>query len=84
MRAETAVAECGKKCCKHEPHKSADGCGETCSPFSCCLKTVVMFYPQERSLDRFLPEIFIQNNFSNAQIFVSLTDFDIWHPPRVA
>lgn len=82
-RPEIATKDCGKKCCKHMPEKDTKGCNETCSPFSCCLKTIVMYQPEERHLNPFIPENFIQNNFRTTQIFVSFRDFDIWHPPRV-
>jgi hypothetical protein len=66
------------------PERDADGCGEkACSPFSCCLKTLVMFKSAEDYLGRFIPESTVKNNFSNTGMFVSLRDFDIWHPPRI-
>ena len=65
------------------PEKDADGCdGKACSPFSCCLKTPAMFNAAEDSLSRFIPESTVKNNFSNKEMFVSLRNFDIWHPPR--
>jgi len=73
-----------KKCCKHEPVKDIDGCdSKACSPFNCCLKTIMLFKVQDEPTVHFIPEYLIKNNFSHIQMLTSLHGGDIWHPPRV-
>ncbi|MCR5862576.1 MAG: hypothetical protein ACO1N9_02495 [Flavobacterium sp.] len=78
--------KCGGSCSsKPETQKDADGCAEqTCSPFSCCLKTLVFietsfFYSQKPS-----PGYDTDDNYVLKSLFDSGRVKGVWHPPKFA
>ena len=77
------VQECSKSCPQDSQGKDADGCPkQICSPFSCCLKTFVLFQEDYGHPQPPVPDAVPVNNFANGQMFFSLNDFDIWNPPK--
>lgn len=76
---------CTKSCSStNSSDKDADGCQkQTCSPFSCCLKTLVIFQSDIYEYQKLLPETLTRENFILSQIVGSIRGYDIWHPPRI-
>jgi hypothetical protein len=75
---------CAKSCSKGTvPAKDSDGCKkEICTPYSCCLKNLMPMLAPYKYSRPFIEDFEVRNNFSNAQSFISVRLFDIWHPPR--
>jgi hypothetical protein len=76
---------CSKSCSSStSSDKDADGCPkQTCSPFSCCLKTLVILQSDTYESNRLWPEGLTIDNFILSQIVGSVRGYDIWHPPRI-
>lgn len=75
---------CIKSCSRESvPVKDADGCQkETCSPFSCCLKTLALIEPYYNNSNVFTIVYGKKDNFNSLEVFIPVMSFDIWHPPR--
>jgi|GEM_PF-5584138 len=74
---------CNKTCTREPAEKDADGCPrQMCSPFSCCLKTFVLFHNGYEMALQPAPETVLKNNFAFRQMLISLKGFDIWNPPK--
>jgi hypothetical protein len=74
---------CSSSCHEASGNKDADGCPkEMCSPFSCCLKTFILFQHSYCGVQQPVHAANIQNNFTLKQILLSFKDFDIWNPPK--
>ncbi len=84
IRLIGSISHCDTSCAKeNKSEKDADGCQkQICSPFSCCLKTLVLIQGPYKYSQPFTSEPLIRNNFSFKNIFTSFRSFDIWHPPQ--
>ena len=84
MYAKFSSEHCKKPCSENSDSKNdTDGCEkQSCSPFSGCLKLQVLIPILYKNSNLFQTELVIKNNFNLKQLFFSLRNFDIWHPPK--
>ena len=76
---------CSKSCTNNpDSQKDSDGCKkQTCSPFSCSFKTLIIVQSIYQYPNQFIAEFTNRNTYITKAIFVSIRSFEIWHPPKI-
>lgn len=70
--------------CSAESNKDADGCAEqTCSPFSCCLKTLAFIETPALPIQKPALCYHTRNNYTVKALIDSRRIGAVWHPPKL-
>src|SRR5688572_20822901 len=83
LYAKMASEQCGKACSDvPDSDDEAEGCSkESCLTSPCC-KIQLFLTSFEKPAPQFLLVPLQQNNFNLKRLLITLSSFDIWHPPQ--